>query len=368
MKNTSELESSLNKYFHWNKARMNCFVKMLLALLVLSTSNLRKLSSGFASEAMIDSRYRRIRRFFAQFEINMNEVAGFIFNLFFSTDKKIYITIDRTNWFFGKAKINVLTLGIAYEGLAIPVFWKLLNKAGTTTGKEQIEITKRFIDYFDRRCIAGVLADREFANRTFFEWLDRNAIPFYIRIKDQSQVKFFCEKSYGAQRVFRDLDVKKQSFHIQPMWVYGQKLFLAAGRSERGELLIVATNQSPKNAVSIYLRRWEIESLFQGLKQRGFYFEDTHMTKQDRIERLMALLAIGFCFAHKVGEWKAIRKPIVLKKFKDSCRPQYSYFRYGLDLLRDTILSADRKEFLRCLKQFFTPPYLLLDAHMEAKI
>jgi len=30
MCNTSELESGLNKYFHWNKARMNCFVNWII--------------------------------------------------------------------------------------------------------------------------------------------------------------------------------------------------------------------------------------------------------------------------------------------------------------------------------------------------
>ena len=42
--------------------------------------------------------------------------------------------------------------------------------------------------------------------------------------------------------------------------------------------MIVATNQNPKNAIAIYLRRWEIESLFQSLKGRGFHFEQTHIT------------------------------------------------------------------------------------------
>ena len=52
------------------------------------------------------------------------------------------------------------------------------------------------------------------------------------------------------------------------VWAFGQKIYLVGSRSERGELMIVATNQLPANAVAIYLRRWEIESLFQGLKMK----------------------------------------------------------------------------------------------------
>jgi hypothetical protein len=36
----SELKDSLNMYFGWNKARMTCFVNMLLALLATRTVNL----------------------------------------------------------------------------------------------------------------------------------------------------------------------------------------------------------------------------------------------------------------------------------------------------------------------------------------
>lgn len=52
----------------------------------------------------------------------------------------------------------------------------------------------------------------------------------------------------------------------------------------------------------------------------------------------MVLLVVGFCWAHKTGEWRAIQKPIPFNKHKESRRPQYSYFRYGFDLIREAIL------------------------------
>src|SRR5690606_897273 len=105
--------------------------------------------------------------------------------------------------------------------------------------------------------------------------------------------------------------------------------------SETGEWMIVATNQTPKNAIAIYLRRWEIECLFSCLKGRGFCFEETHLVDRARIKKMMALLAIGFCWAHKTGEWRASIKPIRFCKHRDSMRPQNSYMRYGLDYIRE---------------------------------
>ncbi|CZO69277.1 Uncharacterised protein [Legionella pneumophila] len=69
----------------------------------------------------------------------------------------------------------------------------------------------------------------------------------------------------------------------------------------------------------------------------GDVFEDTHMTQPDRIEKLLVLLTIAFCWAHKTGEWRHVQKAIKIKKHG---RKGVSFFRYGLDLLRDAALNG----------------------------
>ncbi len=340
MYQTSELGKILNEYFDWNKTRMDCFTGMLLSLIAVRTVNLSEIAVGFMSLANKESRYRRLQRFFSDFNIDMEKMACFIFSLFFGKDKKLYLTIDRTNWYWGKSKINILTLAIAYEGLAIPVFYKLLDKGGNANGNEHVEIIKRFVRVFGKDCIAEVL------------------------------VKFFCEKPFAVKKIFKGLNAKEQTWHVQPIVIHGQTLFISGSRSESGELLIVATNQSPKNAVAIYLRRWEIESLFQSLKTRGFRFESTHMTKPERIEKLLAVVTVAFCWAHKFGEWRAIKKPIIFKKFRNSRRPQNSYFRYGLDFLREIVLHFHKncRQFKQCLKQLILPNDPIFMSVQEVKL
>jgi hypothetical protein len=114
---------------------------------------------------------------------------------------------------------------------------------------------------------------------------------------------------------------------------------LSALRLADGELLIVATDKEVDWPIELYGRRWEIETLFSCLKSRGFNFEDTHITKPERIAKLVALLTIGFCWAYKTGEWRHEQKAIKIKKHG---RKEISYFRYGLDLLRDVALNAGR--------------------------
>jgi hypothetical protein len=92
-------------------------------------------------------------------------IARWIYSIFFNEEDKVYLAIDRTNWYWGKAKINVFMLSICYEEIAIPLFWCLLKKAGNSTSKEQIELLSRFITTFGKASIQGVLVDREFPNK-----------------------------------------------------------------------------------------------------------------------------------------------------------------------------------------------------------
>lgn len=358
MKYINGLMESLNGYLPINNARKQCFIHMLLGMLSTRSVNLQEIALAYQSNAQVSSRYRRLQRFFAFFDLDLTLISRWVFKLFFSGNEKFYVLIDRTNWYWGKQKINVFMLSIAYEGLAVPILWHMLEKGGSSNFKEQRKLLNAFKKQFGVTRVAGLLADREFGNGNLFSWLNKHRIPFYIRIKEGSTVGIMKKKLWKAKKIFKDLPLKSYKEYDMCVEVFGQKVFLAGSRSERGELMIVATNRSPKNAISIYLRRWEIESLFQSLKGRGFKFEETHMSKPERISKLIALLAIGFAWSHKVGEWRANIKPILLKKFKESSRPQYSYFRYGLDYLRNLIFQGKQhtSEWFKCLKFLVQEP------------
>lgn len=363
MDKINELKRILGENLVWNKARLDCFVRMLLALFVVRTVNLSEIAVAFCSKAEIDSRYKRLQRFFSKFTIDYTVIARLIFKLFFSDSQKIYLTIDRTNWYWGKQKINIFMLGVAYEGIAIPLFWTCLPKAGSSNIKEQKALINRFLNCFGSSQIIGLLGDREFGSGGLFKWLNKKKIPFYIRIKESSLTYINKKRLFTAKKIFNDLNAKNHKVFYMAVEVFGQHVFLAGSRSEKGELMIVATNQNPKNAIPIYLRRWEIECLFSTLKGRGFRFEETHMTTLERVEKLMVVLAIGFCWAHKVGEWKAAKKAIKIKRHRNSSRPQNSFFRYGFDFIRELLVNPCKK-----LSQFKNTLTLLFDFYTEPEI
>ena len=209
MKATSELQCILSGFLNWNKSRVDCLSHLLLALFAVKTVNLREIAVAFKSRALLDSRYKRIKRFFRQVDFDVARVGKWIFNLFFKPDQKIYLTIDRTNWFWGKAKINILTVSAAYEGIAIPLYWTLLDKAGNALASEHIDILSKVLKLLGSQVVAGILGDREFGNGSLFKWCNDNKLPFYIRIKDNAQTYIRKKKWLTAKKIFEKLSPKE---------------------------------------------------------------------------------------------------------------------------------------------------------------
>ena len=100
---------------------------------------------------------------------------------------KVTLTIDRTNWKWGKSNLNIFMLGVVYKGIAIPLYWQMLDKRGNTNHLERCELIERFIKQFGKDNLEMIVADREFVGEKWFNWLTNNHIPFAIRIKKNSK-------------------------------------------------------------------------------------------------------------------------------------------------------------------------------------
>ena len=362
-----ELYTILDPELHWNKARLTCFVKMLLALFAVKTINLTSIATAFDSDAKASSRYKRVQRFFRLFHIDFTVVARFIFKWFLLNNGKHYLIVDRTNWKLGKQDINVLMLSVAHEGIAIPLFWINLGRSGNSNTTQRIELINKYIEAFGTDNIAGLLGDREFIGKEWFEYLLKHKIALYIRIKDNTKIpnskgmlvpvkQLFHGMHYGEIKILRNINV------------WGITLSLSATLDKKGEFKIIATDRNPENSISIYATRQEIETLFGCLKTRGFRFEDTHVTAPDRIDRLLVLLAIGFCWAYKIGEWR--HQNVAPIKLKSHGRRAVSIFRYGLDFVRDTCSKLQRRysDFKLCLRRLKPPKNAELPLLVEASI
>ncbi len=140
----NELQRLLFQNLNWNKARMACLAQILQALICARTVNLTQISTFFKSDAKQESSYRRIRRFFSEFSFDITVIIPLVLTLF-SLKGDLVLILDRTNWKWGKRDINILLLSVAYKGIGIPLFWSVLDSAGTSSTSERIAILKKLL-------------------------------------------------------------------------------------------------------------------------------------------------------------------------------------------------------------------------------
>jgi hypothetical protein len=87
--------------------------------------------------------------------------------------------------------------------------------------------------------------------------------------------------------------------------------------------------------------------LLAALRGHGFHLEDTHLTKPERIENLLGLLALNTTWAFQPDSGPMSNSPFAKKTLQ---QPQFSFLRHGLDVLQR--LAAQRETF--------APPFLRL--------
>jgi len=344
----------------WNRARINFLSNFLVALVKVRTVNLVEIATAFSGRAKKDSKYRRIKRFFQSFEIDAFTIACLVTQLLPIQEATWVLVMDRTNWKLGKETINVLMLGIAQQGIAFPLFWMLLCKTGNSNTTERICLMDRFLSCFGVEKIDFFTADREFIGKEWFSYLLEKGIAFRIRIRENMLISNARGILTPAKMLFRDLRVGEYKILQGKRKVRGFDLYVIGLLLPDGEYLILVTDKNPETALDDYAKRWGIETLFGAFKTRGFRFEDTHMTHPERISKLIALMAIAFCWAHNTGEWLNEKEPIEIKKHG---RKAISLFRYGLDHLREMLLNINEKyqefkDMVKLLRAYLTadPP------------
>jgi hypothetical protein len=340
MTELSPLINVLTATFAWHGARITFVSQFLIALIRVRTVNFTEIATAFCGEAKPESHYRRIQRFFKDFSLSRVQVAAAVTKWLPLGDKWV-LCLDRTNWKFGSLNINILVLAVAYNGIAIPLLWVLLDKRGNSNSLERIALLKRFLCEFGADRIQCLTADREFVGTDWVKFLKRQRIRFRIRIKRNTLVSNPSSTSeLSAFRFFQSTRIGEARLLQKPRRVWGMRVFVIGMRIKH-DYLILITNQAPESALDDYAHRWEIETLFACLKSRGFNFEDTHLTELERISKLLGVLTLALCWCLRIGEWLHEHKHLAIKKHG---RRAKSLFRYGLDRLRNIVLNLAVKE------------------------
>ena len=123
MRHISELSNILRSPLCFDKRKRECLAQVIMGMISCRTVNLALLADTLCGQAASSSQYRRLQRLFSQWTMVTDGLGACLTSWFYDADESVTLTMDRTNWQWGKAKINVLVVGVVYKRMAIPLMW-----------------------------------------------------------------------------------------------------------------------------------------------------------------------------------------------------------------------------------------------------
>ncbi len=352
---TTALSIIIIDHIRLAQSRRETLVWLIASILKAGTVNLNRLAPHIESAAQTASVHRRLERFFNEVRLNETEVARLVVAALGLAGKPWHLAMDRTSWQFGKTDLNILVLSVALGDVCVPLFWRVLGKAGNSNARERIDLMQAFRDAFADQPVASFTGDREFIGNVWIAWLQTNAIPHFLRLREDMKVFDAAHAPLAIAQHAARLKVGERRV-LKGFWRIGSceqnaspPVRIVVLRLRTGELLTIASRSRPMRALALYRKRWKIESLFAALKTRGFNLEATHMVNAEKISMLLALLAMAAGVACKVGLWALGKKQL---RRKTHGRHARSLFAFGLDALRKLFAPRTFAQSLRVILAF----------------
>lgn len=333
METSIALEKIIVQYFEGSKHRIDFIARFVLSLIQVKKVLLSEIATSLNRDYSTETNYQRIQRFMSGYSFDVSEVAKFVMEQL-PQQGQLVLSLDRTNWKFGKKNINIMALGAAHRGTAFNLMWTLLDKQGNSNQTERIAFIKTLITIIPSKAIKALVADREFIGAEWFRFLNEQKLNFHIRIR-KNMLADTEVKGQHLMKFFINLPVNEPLTLHQRYLICGQYLSVTGMKLDNKEYLIIVTNANPKESLKLYKQRWEIETFFKAIKKTGFDFESTHLTDLDRISNLLALVTIAFTWAHRMGEF--LNDTVKAIKIKKHGYRALSFFRHGLDYLRSIL-------------------------------
>lgn len=326
-----------------------CLKSLVIALLKVRNVNLFELAQAAFSNVRTLSGVRRIERLLSM-PVFTAARTGLAILRALAPQEKYILTLDRSTWELGKRVYNILAIGICFDGISLPVYFRCIEKRGATNFTEQISFMESVLDLIPAERIECLVADREFGYTNFMRWLQVRDIPFTLRVRESCVVRTRrSKKSRTLKSILSSLRVGERVVLSGAYIVSGSLKVRICALRRRGcgkeNLLILATPVKSTFTDRIYRLRWEIETSFRALKSGGFEIENSHLPLDGRFQSLLAIVLMAYACAFIEGLLKSVRCPIPI--MKSNGRKRYSIFSWGMNFIFHQ-LWEDTSDILMC--------------------
>ena len=300
---------------------------------------IERLASSLPYPIKCESRRKKIQRFLLSSNLSLSLLWFPLIKKIISTQYKkgdrLIITIDRTQW-----KVNNISMAsVIWKKRALPVYWLLLSKKGSSNFYEQVATIRPVLKLLkDYRLV--IIGDREYRSTAFALWLTKKKVYFILRLNKNTKIKPRYEK-------YQSLD----SLDIKPgdKVLHSKVLVTEEKRQDRFDVVVywkrkyknkqlpnpwyLLTNLENKaEIIKIFASRGGIEAMFRDCKSGGYNLEGSQANAQ-RLTNLILLIAIAYTASCLVGlkiRNIGLTEYINRLKLEGQNRPRHSYFWTGL--------------------------------------
>ena len=317
------------------------FVVLLVGVLQqLKDLKLESLAEALPLPILFESRRKKLRRFLKLDFLSIEKLwlpclKALILDVL-PPHQPIYLAIDRTNW----SSINLLMVSVIYDHRALPVYWKFLNKQGSTNLAEQIEVLEVSLACFSEYNLV-VLGDREFCSPKLGNYLRERGVYFCLRLKCDMNIQ--TEQGYQALRDFdlspgmklflndRRVTKKKQffSFNIACKWKRSYR-----GFKTKEPWYILTNLEDLERGIKAYQKRFGIEEMFRDYKRGGYNLEGSKLDCE-ALKKLLIIVAIAYTSASVHGKkikQMGLQKYVVRPESEKAQTRRHSSFYVGQHL------------------------------------
>ena len=312
---------------------------------------LERLSRVFPCLITAESRRRKLQRFLdlpnLTIELIWFPLITYWLTTYCRVGTRLSIAIDRSQW----GCINLFMVSLIWERRAIPLYWSLLPKLGSSNFDEQTANLQPVLPLFSQYKVI-VLGDREFCSVDLGNWLKQKGVSFCLRLK-----KNHCIETEhlvwqrldelgigpGTSLYFQGRRVRKTQpatgFDVACKWKRNY------GACQVDEAWFILTNLGSLGAaLNAYKQRMGIEEMFRDCKTGGYDIEGTSL-KGNRLINMILLMTLAYSSA--IFQGTELKKKQVEKYVSRRKEPKKKYRR------RSTFgVGVDAEKWVNYLEQY----------------
>lgn len=215
----------------------------------------------------------------------------------------LLLALDRTQW----KNRNLIMLSLIWGNHALPVYWELLPKKGSSNFSKQKRVMAPVLRLL-RPYPVVLLGDREFQSVKLANWLQKWGIDFALRQKKNTCISddeqfYQALKDLGIQpgksQFYADIHCTKEhqlgNFNLAAYWKRKYR-----GKAPKDPWYILTSLPTLKITLSFYAARWGIEAMFKDCKTGGYNLENTKVNER-RLLALICLIAMAYTLATLQG-------------------------------------------------------------------